>query len=746
MRRATGDRPLYDFTPHEIHYPWYRNPVWIDLPTITSSDEKFAAVYSIDDTTENYLRLYVSGTGTLQIDWGDGNTEIVTSGVWNEHQYDGANTYYANTDVSVTFGSNTVTFPSHPYANNMRISFYTSTTSDVYEHTAYFVANTTANTFQLATVANGTPISIGSGTGTILPYKQALLQITASSNGATAGTITNINFNQRHTGLPFNYLSGLRDVEMSLPNATYFHFGDSAYQTPEALERLKIHNLQSRTNLAYAFRDMKKLESFDLSGTANVTYTDLVYGFYYAQSLTHIPDIDANINGRTQNMFSTCWHLRSIPRFNEYFTNNHQPFNTFVACRSIKRFDQPEMWFTFNNTSVTSVSSIISDCSSLLELPDFDFGDLSPGINMNALLYYLRSLSTVKYIDFSKANNLASLTSVSTRIRNLYTISAPLNTSMVNMFQYTSVPEITVTDTANVDSINGMAWECGMRAFNKRYGTDLTSSTRIDRMFYNTTQFRDIGPLYLSSACTNAYQTFQSNMIRTINISNTSGLSNVAYMFNSCVGLESLPDMDMSGAANAYGFATTLLTCKEVNIANGFPTATNVTNMYYNLFLCEHFANTSFPEATEAQNAFRETWAIDWIDLDLPKATSLNTVLYRNKNLQRVKINAPLATTGSAAFTIAYGGHNSLEYLTGDLSAMGDNQAILTYATRLKKITITHNNSLSLQKLNMSGQALDDLYTYLPTVSGKTINITNNRGAGEDTPSIATAKGWTVTG
>ena len=47
---------------------------------------------------------------------------------------------------------------------------------------------------------------------------------------------------------------------------------------------------------------------------------------------------------------------------------------------------------------------------------------------------------------------------------------------------------------------------------------------------------------------------------------------------------------------------------------------------------------------------------------------------------------------------------------------------------------------------NLSPTALNEIYTNLATVSGKTITVTGNWGTASDTPSIATAKGWTVTG
>jgi len=47
---------------------------------------------------------------------------------------------------------------------------------------------------------------------------------------------------------------------------------------------------------------------------------------------------------------------------------------------------------------------------------------------------------------------------------------------------------------------------------------------------------------------------------------------------------------------------------------------------------------------------------------------------------------------------------------------------------------------------NLSATALNEIYTNLPVVVGKTITVTGNYGVAGDDPTIATAKGWTVVG
>jgi hypothetical protein len=56
------------------------------------------------------------------------------------------------------------------------------------------------------------------------------------------------------------------------------------------------------------------------------------------------------------------------------------------------------------------------------------------------------------------------------------------------------------------------------------------------------------------------------------------------------------------------------------------------------------------------------------------------------------------------------------------------------------------NFTISMADCKLSANALNEIYTKLPTVVGQTITVTGNYGTSGDDPTIATAKGWTVTG
>ena len=71
---------------------------------------------------------------------------------------------------------------------------------------------------------------------------------------------------------------------------------------------------------------------------------------------------------------------------------------------------------------------------------------------------------------------------------------------------------------------------------------------------------------------------------------------------------------------------------------------------------------------------------------------------------------------------------------------------IVTGCTNLSKFGMAPKYTFSVANCKLSATQLNAIYTALPTVTSQTITVTGNYGTTSDTPSIATAKGWTVTG
>ena len=181
----------------------------------------------------------------------------------------------------------------------------------------------------------------------------------------------------------------------------------------------------------------------------------------------------------------------------------------------------------------------------------------------------------------------------------------------------------------------------------------------------------------------------------------------------------------------------------------------------------EHFA--SFGTFTPAAYAFRECSRLASVSVgDTSNMTSFQGMFQNCSSLQSVPaLNTANGTNFSGMFQNCY----SLQSVPALNTANGTNFSSMFYGCpSLQSVPALNTsngtnfgnmfqNCYSLQSIgctniaadisvancSLSGPALDAIYANLATAS-KTITVTGNYGTASDTPSIATAKGWTVVG
>jgi hypothetical protein len=122
---------------------------------------------------------------------------------------------------------------------------------------------------------------------------------------------------------------------------------------------------------------------------------------------------------------------------------------------------------------------------------------------------------------------------------------------------------------------------------------------------------------------------------------------------------------------------------------------------------------------------------------------------YGNSSLQSIVY--PAGSLASVLYmNYCHSGNSSLQsivYPAGSLASVQDMSSCHYGNSSLASITgMACPITFDISYCNLSAAALDAIYTALPSVSGQTITVTGNVGTGGDDPSIATAKGWTVTG
>ena len=81
------------------------------------------------------------------------------------------------------------------------------------------------------------------------------------------------------------------------------------------------------------------------------------------------------------------------------------------------------------------------------------------------------------------------------------------------------------------------------------------------------------------------------------------------------------------------------------------------------------------------------------------------------------------------------------------VSSSGNFTTMFNDCNSLSRIQAANfNYTFSVANCKLGATELNEIYTNLPVAVGQTITVSNNVGTTGDNPTIATAKGWTVTG
>jgi len=198
-------------------------------------------------------------------------------------------------------------------------------------------------------------------------------------------------------------------------------------------------------------------------------------------------------------------------------------------------------------------------------------------------------------------------------------------------------------------------------------------------------------------------------------------VTSLTYIFSDCFSLVSVPLFDVSSATSLQDFFSQCRSLRSVPLLNT-SSCLNVKNMFLNCYSLQSIPllNTSF--VTDFSSFLSGCYSLTHIPLlDTGAGTNFTNAFSQSGALE----NIPLIDIGSGTT------------LTGIFTNTSALQKAALVGT---KESITYNNPGLL-----SAAALDEIYTNLATVVGKTITVTGNYGTASDDPTIATAKGWTVT-
>jgi len=131
--------------------------------------------------------------------------------------------------------------------------------------------------------------------------------------------------------------------------------------------------------------------------------------------------------------------------------------------------------------------------------------------------------------------------------------------------------------------------------------------------------------------------------------------------------------------------------------------------------------------------------------LDTSAGTTFSGMFQSCSSLQSIPL---LDTSAGTNFSYMFQSCSSLQSIPLlDTSAGTNFTNMFQSCSSLSQAALSGTKvSISYINCKLSADALNTIYTNLATVTGKTIVVTGNWGVASDNPTIATAKGWTVTG
>jgi surface protein len=252
----------------------------------------------------------------------------------------------------------------------------------------------------------------------------------------------------------------------------------------------------------------------------------------------------------------------------------------------------------------------------------------------------------------------------------------------------------------------------------------ITTLTFTDFMFQNCTLLTSV-PLFDTSSVTNMSNMFNGcSSLKSVPMFDTSSAINMTLMLNGCSSLTSVPLFDTSSVTT---MGTMFQGCSSLRSVPLFDTS-SVTSMASMFTSC--FSLKSVPM------------------FDTSSVTNMTTMFFNCISLN----SAPLLDTSSVTtMSNMFNGCNSLTSVpalvtTAVTASSGFNNMFANCQSIARIEASDFRFTFSVANCKLSAVALDEIYTNLPTVVGQTITVSGNYGIAGDDPTIATAKGWTVTG
>ena len=427
----------------------------------------------------------------------------------------------------------------------------------------------------------------------------------------------------------------------------------------------------------------------------NLTMIDLQQTFTRTSLGTsaQIPWLDIAIAGtnlttiKLTGSTSPTFIMGYLQRVNIVSSNLTSYASLFAYCLQLKNF-------TVNsNSTITNTSSMFDTCISLESVPLFVTSSVT---SMSTMFYSCYSLKSVPLFNTSSVTNMSNMFEGCYSLNFVPLFNTSSVTNMSSMFSYCRALEsVPLFNTASVTNMSGMFSGCASLKSVPLFNT--ASVTSMSSMFFYCLSLKSV-PLFNTASVTTMSSMFSDCFsLKSVPLFNTASVTTMSTMFDSCVSLESIPLFNTASVVSTgfQSFAAYTFSLKSLTISNS--------------------AHTSITNLLSSSTSLTSLSGGSVFGLNSSSTRAIKTI--------NVNCSGLVAAPGSPPFSSTSFTNVTSIILTG-----------LKYA-------------VSIAGMRLNGAALDALYTSLGTAAGaQTLTVTTNHGTVDDTPSIATAKGWTVSG
>jgi hypothetical protein len=724
---------INSIAPNPTPSDWVRPSDW---PVITDTpNEVQFLVCDLNEKIFSLVATFTRTSGNIYIDWGDGVVDTIstTTPVTTNHTYSTGGTPCSrgyNTWKVRVYGDPTCVITNAKFTTTSTLGGSMYYQVGVLE--AYFGDNTcNQSTFYPGYFQSNANSSLSPRS----PVFQYLEYVKFPQSVAWDGTrFTNLFANcvnlykvilpssassaPNFSGI-FSGCINLLDVSLTIASVTNC---SNAFLGCTNLRAVALPtSLNECTNISNMFQNCKSLKNITLPSMNKVTSMAQVFdgcnSLQWAKFTSLPAPTVANTAVSATQLFNNCTSLQNIYLPNTCSSNATYDLSSMAfGCSNLKTIILPL------NMNASTLSGSFQNCTSLTRVV---FQSAMPNLTSMSNLFN----GCILLNSFTLPSSVGASITLQTAFSNcssLQNITIPSSYNITNLngtfFSCTNLLTITLPNNAqnSCTTMLSMAFAC-VKLQSIVMPTSLNSVNTLAGSFLNCESLQSVTFPSTMNAVTTMSNTFQNcyEMSSVTLPTSMSACTIFSGTFQNCYNIQSITLPATTGAVTT--FASTFLTCNRLSSIT-FPTTSLTAVSTIN----EMLRNTSNLTTINNLNNLGATSATPLVDGRLA-GTSVSGMF--SHLITSLSFRCPFSNFAFSGWNAGNNKLNSLRLL---------NTGAGQYTGGSPHVQISYND--------LSAAALNQVFTDLPTLSGKTINITGCTGAAGCTRSIATAKGWTVTG